>query len=45
MALLGPIIFPGAAADVLGWAHLNVQAWLPMASLGPLFFLELLPMH
>ena len=31
MALLGPIIFPGAAANVLGWANLNVQAWLPMA--------------
>ena len=39
IALLGPIILLKAAANVLGWAHRDVQVRLLMAFLGPIIFL------
>ena len=34
-----PIIFLGAAANALGWAHPNAQMHQSMALLGPMIFL------
>ena len=36
----GPIIFLGAAANALGWAHPNAQMQQSMALLRPMIFLE-----
>ena len=39
MGSLGPIMFLGAAANALGWAHFNAPMQLPMVSLGPIIIL------
>ena len=36
---LAHYFFLEAAADALGWAHVNVQTWLPMGLLGPIIIL------
>ena len=40
MHLPGPIILPGAATHVLGWAHCNTQVELPMPLPGPIIILR-----